>query len=198
VIEAVPSCRGLLRRPPSVPRRPVAVEISHDPSQHPGARLARQRSGAGARPVGHQGHLNAATLVLGFDAVPIAISAVLYFWHSIFLHANVRMSFGPLRCVIASPVFHHWHHAARPDAYGKNFAGQLSIPDSCSGQCTCPKGKRRSAMVWMSRFLIPTSRSCYTRSNGLGSCISAAEVAWRPCRIPLISGTARPLGETSL
>ena len=80
-------------------------------------------------------------LVLGFDAVPIVISAGIYFWHSILLHANVRMSFGPLRWVIASPVFHHWHHAARPDAYGKNFAGQLSILDKLFGTMYMPEGQ---------------------------------------------------------
>jgi sterol desaturase/sphingolipid hydroxylase (fatty acid hydroxylase superfamily) len=80
-------------------------------------------------------------LVLGFDAVPIAISAGIYFWHSIFLHSNVRVSFGPLRWMIASPVFHHWHHAACPDAYGKNFAGQLSILDKLFGTMYMPKGQ---------------------------------------------------------
>ena len=80
-------------------------------------------------------------LVLGFDAMPIAISAGIYFWHSILLHANVRMSFGPLRWVIASPLFHHWHHAARPDAYGKNFAGQLSILDKLFGTMYMPEGQ---------------------------------------------------------
>src|SRR5262249_25936009 len=54
------------RRPPSVSRRPVAMEISRDPSQHPGARLARRRSGARARPVGHQEHLAATTTGTGF------------------------------------------------------------------------------------------------------------------------------------
>ena len=80
-------------------------------------------------------------LVLGFDAVPIAISAGIYFWHSILLHANVRLSFGPLRWVIASPVFHHWHHAARPDAQGKNFAGQLSVLDKLFGTMYMPAGQ---------------------------------------------------------
>ena len=80
-------------------------------------------------------------LLLGFDAVPIAISVGIYFWHSILVHSNVRMSFGPLRWIIASPVFHHWHHATRPDAYGKNFAGQLSILDKLFGTMYMPKGQ---------------------------------------------------------
>ena len=80
-------------------------------------------------------------LALGFDAVPIAISAGIYFWHSLLLHANVGMSFGPLRWLIASPMFHHWHHTARPEAYGKNFAGQLSILDKLFGTMYMPQGQ---------------------------------------------------------
>jgi sterol desaturase/sphingolipid hydroxylase (fatty acid hydroxylase superfamily) len=80
-------------------------------------------------------------LVLGFDAVPLGISAGIYFWQSILIHANVRMSFGPLRWMIASPVFHHWHHAARPEAHGKNFAGQLSILDKLFGTMYMPNGQ---------------------------------------------------------
>ena len=72
-------------------------------------------------------------LALGFDTGAITISSGIYFWHSLLLHANVRMTFGPLRWLIASPVFHHWHHAARPDARGQNYAGQLSFLDKLFG-----------------------------------------------------------------
>lgn len=80
-------------------------------------------------------------LALGFDAATIAISSAIYFWHSLLLHANVRLDFGPLRRIIASPVFHHWHHAACPEASGKNFAGQLSILDTIFGTTYMPAGQ---------------------------------------------------------
>lgn len=35
-------------------------------------------------------------------------------FQAIFIHANVRVTFGPLRWVIATPEFHHWHHARSP------------------------------------------------------------------------------------
>jgi len=50
------------------------------------------------------------------------------------------MTFGPLRWVLASPAFHRWHHAARPDAYGKNYAGQLSCLDMLFGTMYLPEG----------------------------------------------------------
>jgi sterol desaturase/sphingolipid hydroxylase (fatty acid hydroxylase superfamily) len=114
-------------------------------------------------------------LLLGFDAVPMAISVGIYFWHSILLHANVRMSFGPLRWVIASPVFHHWHHAAQPAAYGKNFAGQLSILDTLFGTMYMPEGQTPEKYgleypvphTYISQMLYPFRCGQLTRSSGL-------------------------------
>ncbi len=80
--------------------------------------------------------------MLGFSEVAIGIFSAIYFWHSLLLHANVRISFGPLRWLIASPEFHHWHHANQRDAYDKNFAGQLSILDKLFGTIHMPAGQR--------------------------------------------------------
>jgi sterol desaturase/sphingolipid hydroxylase (fatty acid hydroxylase superfamily) len=68
-------------------------------------------------------------LLLGFSAGPMLAYALLYRWHAILLHSNVKVDFGPLRWVIASPHFHHWHHADQADAYDRNFGGQLVIFD---------------------------------------------------------------------
>jgi sterol desaturase/sphingolipid hydroxylase (fatty acid hydroxylase superfamily) len=78
---------------------------------------------------------------LGFAAVPIGIFSAIYFWHSILVHANVRLNFGPLRWLIASPEFHHWHHANERAAYNTNYAGQLSILDKLFGTMYMPEGR---------------------------------------------------------
>lgn len=80
-------------------------------------------------------------IALGFDAVPIAIFSTIYFWHSLLLHANVRLSVGPLGWLIASPAFHHWHHAHEPAAHNKNYAGQLAILDTMFGTLFLPRGR---------------------------------------------------------
>jgi len=106
-------------------------------------------------------------LTLGFDTVAIAISSVIYFWHSVLLHANIRVTFGPLRWLIASPVFHHWHHANLPDARGKNYAGQLSILDKMFGTMYMPEGQAphryggedRVPPTYISQLLYPFRRS---------------------------------------
>lgn len=78
---------------------------------------------------------------LGFALEPILVFAVLYQWHSLLLHANTRIGFGPLRWVVASPHFHHWHHANAPEAHDKNFAGQFSLLDLAFGTLHMPHGR---------------------------------------------------------
>lgn len=80
-------------------------------------------------------------VALGFSDVAIAVFAVLYQWQSFFIHSNVRIKFGPLRYVLASPEFHHWHHSGDDEARDKNFAGQLPFLDALFGTLHMPKGR---------------------------------------------------------
>ncbi|MBC8036811.1 MAG: sterol desaturase family protein [Rhizobiales bacterium] len=75
---------------------------------------------------------------LGFSAAPIAAYAFLYHWQSLLIHSNVRIGFGPIGRIFATPRFHHWHHANQPQAYDKNFAGQLSFLDAVFGTLHMP------------------------------------------------------------
>ncbi|MER8746000.1 sterol desaturase family protein [Mesorhizobium sp. M1004] len=77
-------------------------------------------------------------LFLGFSTEAIAIYFLIYTGHALLLHANVRMNFGPLKWLIASPQFHRWHHADHREAYDKNFASQLSIIDALLGTFHVP------------------------------------------------------------
>jgi sterol desaturase/sphingolipid hydroxylase (fatty acid hydroxylase superfamily) len=76
---------------------------------------------------------------LGFSLQSVLIYAAIYQAHSLLVHANVRMNFGPLKWLIASPEYHHWHHANEPEAYDRNFAAQLSIIDVIAGTLFMPK-----------------------------------------------------------
>lgn len=51
-------------------------------------------------------------VALGYKPVLLAGTLPFFTVYAIFLHANVKWSFGPLRAVLASPCFHRWHHAA--------------------------------------------------------------------------------------
>jgi sterol desaturase/sphingolipid hydroxylase (fatty acid hydroxylase superfamily) len=79
--------------------------------------------------------------LLGFSAEALVAFALLYHWQSLLIHSNVRIDFGPLRWVLASPHFHHWHHANEKEAWDKNFAGQLPLWDLVFGTLHMPKGR---------------------------------------------------------
>lgn len=72
-------------------------------------------------------------LLLGFSPAAILIYGVLYQWHAILLHSNVRIALGPLARIVTGPQFHHWHHADQPEAHDRNFGGQLVIWDRLFG-----------------------------------------------------------------
>ncbi|HMH66043.1 MAG TPA: sterol desaturase family protein [Rhizomicrobium sp.] len=57
---------------------------------------------------------------------------------SCMVHANLNWTFGPLRYVVASPVFHRWHHVA--NLRDKNFAGTLALWDLMFGTYHMPEG----------------------------------------------------------
>ena len=64
---------------------------------------------------------------------------------AIFIHANVRLRFGPLRWLIATPEYHHWHHASDPMAYNSNFAGEFPWIDLVFGTLYLPVGQKPTA-----------------------------------------------------
>jgi sterol desaturase/sphingolipid hydroxylase (fatty acid hydroxylase superfamily) len=74
--------------------------------------------------------------IIGFS--PVAIGAYLTWtsFQAIFIHSNVRFRFGPLRYLLATPQFHHWHHSAT--TYDKNFAVNLPLIDRLFGTFHLP------------------------------------------------------------
>jgi sterol desaturase/sphingolipid hydroxylase (fatty acid hydroxylase superfamily) len=76
--------------------------------------------------------------ILGYSEAAIAIYYVIFQWHALLLHANVRLTVGPLKWIFASPQFHHWHHANERQAYDKNFAAQLAVLDLLGGTMHMP------------------------------------------------------------
>jgi lathosterol oxidase len=77
--------------------------------------------------------------VLGFAEGPLFAYLVVVSAQATFIHANVRFDFGPLKWLIATPQFHHWHHAAEVEAVDKNFAVHLPVLDAVFGTMYLPK-----------------------------------------------------------
>jgi sterol desaturase/sphingolipid hydroxylase (fatty acid hydroxylase superfamily) len=65
-------------------------------------------------------------------------------WQTIsatFVHANLRWTLGPLKYLIATPVFHRWHHTTPDEGGEKNFAPTFSLWDVLFGTFHMPKGQ---------------------------------------------------------
>jgi sterol desaturase/sphingolipid hydroxylase (fatty acid hydroxylase superfamily) len=80
-------------------------------------------------------------LVLGFDPRIFVAIGPLLILHTLYLHASVRLSLGPLRWVIASPDFHRWHHSIDPAAQNANYGGVFSIWDVMFGTFRLPPAR---------------------------------------------------------
>jgi sterol desaturase/sphingolipid hydroxylase (fatty acid hydroxylase superfamily) len=61
--------------------------------------------------------------------------------YSTMVHANLNWTFGPLRFVFASPVFHRWHHSAEESGNNKNFASTFPMLDVIFGTFHMPPGQ---------------------------------------------------------
>jgi len=80
-------------------------------------------------------------LLLGFNPFATLSAAPFFTLYAILLHADVDWDFGPLRGVLASPVFHRWHHSRQREAWDKNFAGFLPLWDRLFGTDYMPAGR---------------------------------------------------------
>jgi sterol desaturase/sphingolipid hydroxylase (fatty acid hydroxylase superfamily) len=67
--------------------------------------------------------------------VPALLTLVGTVW-AFFVHANVWWRLGPLEWVIATPRFHHWHHAMVPA--NRNYASMLPVLDRIFGTMHLP------------------------------------------------------------
>lgn len=61
-------------------------------------------------------------------------------FHSAFVHANLNWTLGPFKYVIATPVFHRWHHTSLEEGGDTNFAGTFPIWDILFGTFRMPEG----------------------------------------------------------
>lgn len=61
-------------------------------------------------------------------------------FHSAFVHANLNWTLGPFKFVIATPVFHRWHHTSLETGGNTNFAGTFPVWDILFGTFRMPEG----------------------------------------------------------
>jgi sterol desaturase/sphingolipid hydroxylase (fatty acid hydroxylase superfamily) len=71
--------------------------------------------------------------VLGFSKEVIDAYIIIVGFQAVFNHANVSVRLGPLRYVIVTPNFHHWHHSQDDAAIDKNYAAHFAFLDHAFG-----------------------------------------------------------------
>jgi len=86
--------------------------------------------------------------LLGIEAGPLTAYLVFVSFQAVLIHANVRWRFGPLRALLVTPEYHHWHHSAEPEAIDKNFAVHVPWIDRAFGTAYLPDR-------WPARYGIP-------------------------------------------
>jgi len=79
--------------------------------------------------------------VLGFSEAVINTYIIIVGFQAVLNHANVHVPWGPLRYLIVTPDFHHWHHSSDTEAIDKNYAAHYSFLDYLFG--TAVKSNKR-------------------------------------------------------
>lgn len=80
-------------------------------------------------------------LLAGISPVALVWLGPFNILHSAFVHANLNWTLGPFRYVLATPVFHRWHHTAREEGGDTNFAGTFPLWDILFGTFRMPAGR---------------------------------------------------------
>ena len=71
--------------------------------------------------------------LLGFSQRVVDVYILVVGFQAVFDHANVSAGLGPLKYVIVTPNFHHWHHSRDTEAIDKNYAAHFAFLDYLFG-----------------------------------------------------------------
>ncbi|MDM7941884.1 MAG: sterol desaturase family protein [Hydrogenophaga sp.] len=84
--------------------------------------------------------------LLGFSKEVIDAYIIVVGFQAVFNHANVSVRLGPLRYLVVTPNFHHWHHSQDADALDRNYAAHFAFLDHVFGTAV------HSNKVWPERY----------------------------------------------
>ncbi len=89
--------------------------------------------------------INLLVSLLGFSPKAFFVLVPFNMLIGLLVHANLNWTFGPFRYVLASPVFHRWHHTYPDQGGDKNFAPTFPFLDLVFGTFYMPKNQLPSA-----------------------------------------------------
>lgn len=70
-----------------------------------------------------------ALFVLGFSKPVMDAYIIIVGVQAVLNHSNIKLPWGPLKHVIVTPEFHHWHHSSDRAALDRNYAAHFSFID---------------------------------------------------------------------
>ncbi|MCB9675667.1 MAG: sterol desaturase family protein [Alphaproteobacteria bacterium] len=77
--------------------------------------------------------------LLGTSTEALDIYAVWIGFQAVFIHANVGIPTGPLKYLLVTPQFHHWHHSSQDPALDTNYAATFPWFDWVFGTYHLPE-----------------------------------------------------------
>ncbi len=90
----------------------------------------------------HSTCVYAIVFFIGFSPEAWAVLAPFNAIYSPLVHANLNWTYGPFRYLLASPVFHRWHHTHINEGGNKNFAPTFPFLDILFGTYYDPRDAR--------------------------------------------------------
>ena len=79
--------------------------------------------------------------VVGFSEAVVNAYIIIVGFQAVLNHANVGIPWGPLKYLIVTPDFHHWHHSSDDEAIDRNYAAHYAFLDYLFG--TAVKADRK-------------------------------------------------------
>ena len=76
--------------------------------------------------------------LLGADETALNIYVTFAALQAILIHCNLRIPFGPIKFVLVTPQFHHWHHSSEAPAIDTNYGAHTVIFDRLFGTYHMP------------------------------------------------------------
>ena len=75
---------------------------------------------------------------MNIPAEGVGLAVAFRMLHNNWVHTRYDFHLGPFTKVLATPRFHHWHHADEPSAYNTNFANTFAFWDILFGTYRVP------------------------------------------------------------
>lgn len=84
-------------------------------------------------------------------------------FQAVYVHANVGIPLGPLKYIVATPQYHHWHHSSQSPAIDTNYAVHMPFYDRLFGTYHMPDEHwpshygttKRLPRTWTGQLLYP-------------------------------------------